>query len=393
MVIRFASVTLAHTVSTEGCFSTSNPKTLQDYSRLERTIFNRENVSHLEVVVVGAGALGNEVVKALGLLGVARVLVIDPDCVRPSDLTRSLLFRKEDYAGRNKAVAMVEAAGPLFPGTEFVAIPAEIADVGFGRFAQASLLFSCVDNDLARLEMSYLGTKLGLPVADAGLGAPNYAHGRVSWYPGQGGACFGCKLTPGRRRELLNYWDAEVRSCSDALPDGQRPSTPTMAAIVGSLEVELGLRWRMENCRESVTFEVTLEGTPRSQFFRTPVSAECPFHESRDEVMVDAVGQATVAEILESVKAPADGAPYLILDWPICCRARCSACCHEWAPMQRAAVIRRRAVCPACGSRSILEQESIRVIGHNSPWARKAPSALGLPEQHRFTIRFHRGHE
>ena len=373
-----------------GTRTVNNRARLQDYSRLEQTAFAQACVGDLEAVVVGAGALGNEAVKALGLLGVKRVLVVDPDVVEPSNLTRSVLFRKADYVGCNKAEALVRAAAPLFPDTEFSAVATEIADAGFGRLANASLLFSCVDSDLSRLEIAYISTRLDLPVVDAGLGTPNYAHGRVSWFPGKCGACFGCKLTPRRRRELLTNWDATARSCSQAAEEGQRSSTPTMAAIIGSSQVELGLRWRIENQKESVTFEISLDGAPRCDFFRTPVTPSCPFHESSGDVLVSPPVDCTLGELLDSVKAPAGAEPFLVLDWPICCRSCCSDCAFEWAPLQRAAVVRRRAVCPSCGSRSILEQESIRVIGRNSPWAKATPAALGLPADHLYTVRFHR---
>jgi adenylyltransferase/sulfurtransferase len=317
---------------------------------------------------------------------------VDPDQVESSNLTRSVLFRNADYEGRNKAAALVDAATPLFPDTGYSAIEAEIADVGFGRFSKADILFSCVDSDLARLEIAYLATKLGIPVADAGLGAPNHAHGRVSWFPGKSGACFGCKLTPRKRRDLLTFWDATVRSCSEARVDVQRSSTPTMAAVIGSLQVEMGLRWRLEGRSCSVTFEMSLEGTPRSDYFRTPISGSCPFHERAEELLVALPApDSTLGDVLASVETPAGTTVFLILDWPICSRARCLHCASEWAPMQRVARLRRRPVCPFCGSGSILEQESIRSISRNSPWARQAPSALGLPEDHRYTVRFHRG--
>src|SRR5579863_5568980 len=187
---------------------------LSDYSRLERTVFARPNVRDLRAIVVGAGALGNEVVKALGLLGAGYVLVIDPDQVEPSDLTRSLFFRDDDCVGRNKAAAIVQAAQHRFADTRFAALESEIADVGYGHLLEADILFSCVDSDLARLEIAYVAITNELAVCDAGLGTPNYSHGRVSWFP-TGGACFGCKLTPRKRRELLSFWDATIRPCGE----------------------------------------------------------------------------------------------------------------------------------------------------------------------------------
>jgi hypothetical protein len=381
-------------LSRKGRGNVLDRKRLSDYSRLEHTVFSRPVVQRLRAAVVGAGALGNEVVKALGLLGVARVVIIDPDRVEPSNCTRSVLFRNAQSVGFSKAECLAQAAGPLFPDTEFAAIPLEIADTGLGRLECADILFSCVDNDLARLEIASISAKLGLPVCDAGLGTPDYSHGRVSWFAGKTGACFGCKLTPSRRSELLTLWDASVRPCHDPQPSGIAPSTPTMAAITGSLQVELGLRWLMEEQAESVSFEISLEGKPQSAYFRTPVSSSCPFHERRDESLLALpAGDATFDALLASVQAPPGSSAYVALDWPICTRARCLGCGSEWPPMRRAAAVRRGGVCPQCGSGSILEQESIRVIQAGSRWSSLAPSALGLPENHRYTIRFHKHSE
>src|ERR1035441_4583883 len=155
------------------------PSQLNDYSRLEQTLFAPGNVRSLHALVVGAGALGNEVVKALGLLGVGAITIVDPDFVEPSNLTRSIFLRGA-APGSGKAVSVAASAAALFPDTRFIALAAEIADVGFGLVSEAHLLFGCVDSDLARLELAYVSTRLHRPVCDAGLGAPHYSHGRVS---------------------------------------------------------------------------------------------------------------------------------------------------------------------------------------------------------------------
>lgn len=48
------------------------------------------------VSVAGAGALGNEVLKNLGLVGVGNITIIDFDTVSITNLTRSVLFRESD---------------------------------------------------------------------------------------------------------------------------------------------------------------------------------------------------------------------------------------------------------------------------------------------------------
>ena len=56
--------------------------------------FKKERVRDARVLVVGAGALGNEVVKDLTLFGVGHIFVVDFDRIEISNLTRSVLFRE-----------------------------------------------------------------------------------------------------------------------------------------------------------------------------------------------------------------------------------------------------------------------------------------------------------
>ena len=72
------------------------------YSRL-RLIgwWDQEKISNAKILVVGAGALGNEVLKNLALLGVGHVYLIDFDEIQASNLSRSVLFRAE-HEGQSK---------------------------------------------------------------------------------------------------------------------------------------------------------------------------------------------------------------------------------------------------------------------------------------------------
>ena len=58
--------------------------------------FKQDRVKNAHVLVAGAGALGNEVVKNLALFGVGHITVVDFDRIEVSNLTRSVLFREED---------------------------------------------------------------------------------------------------------------------------------------------------------------------------------------------------------------------------------------------------------------------------------------------------------
>src|SRR5262245_54273409 len=76
--------------------------------------WDQERLRQAKVVVVGAGALGNEIIKNLALLGVGNLFIADLDDVENSNLSRSILYRANDN-GRSKAEVAAEAARDIYP--------------------------------------------------------------------------------------------------------------------------------------------------------------------------------------------------------------------------------------------------------------------------------------
>lgn len=351
------------------------------------THLDRAALSQLNLVVVGAGALGNEVVKTLGLLGAGSVLIVDPDIVEKSNLSRSAFFRARD-CGRPKALALIEALAQAFPETRWQSRQCEIADLGLGELAHCHLLMSCVDSDIARVEIAWAGLAMNLPVVDAGLGAPNHWHGRISFFAGHRSACFCCKLSPRRRQQILFMAHATAQSCWGAHQAQLLASTPTMAAITGSLQVELGLRsffeLRQTSGKEflSWTFEASFGPDPETRRFSTPRSPHCPLHVSIPELRPLPHAQASARELLDST-----GLATVELDWPICVYAGCLDCGTVWQPRRRVAWLRRYGACPQCRGRHILEKENLNCLDRDSSWADTPLIDLGLPDRHLYTVR------
>src|SRR5687768_295716 len=97
----------------------SEPILISDdrYSRLRLIAWwDQEKLRRAKILVVGAGALGNEVLKNLALLGIGEVWVVDFDDIEDSNLTRSVLFRARDR-GKNKAVAAADMVRDINPDT------------------------------------------------------------------------------------------------------------------------------------------------------------------------------------------------------------------------------------------------------------------------------------
>ncbi|MDB5324887.1 MAG: UBA/THIF-type binding protein, partial [Phycisphaerales bacterium] len=71
--------------------------------------WDQRRLSEAKVLVIGAGALGNEIIKNLALLGVGHVVIADKDTIENSNLSRSVLYRADD-TGQMKATTAAVAA-------------------------------------------------------------------------------------------------------------------------------------------------------------------------------------------------------------------------------------------------------------------------------------------
>ena len=94
----------------------------------------QQRVRDAHIMVVGCGALGNEVLKNLALSGVGHVVVVDCDVVEPDNLPRSVLYSKADaQAGRKKVEAAAARLQAMSDTMEVTPLFGDIAyDVGLG---------------------------------------------------------------------------------------------------------------------------------------------------------------------------------------------------------------------------------------------------------------------
>lgn len=346
---------------------------LIETNRLERTHLAPAVMGKLTVAVVGVGALGDALVRLLGLAGAGRVLLVDPDLAEPSNLTRSLFLRSPDALGRNKAEAVAASARVLFPETAFEVHPVEIADLGLQHLAACDLLFGCLDSESARLELAYLAARIDRPVADAGLASPGAGYGRVSIFPSRKTACFGCGLRHSRRAELLQTFDAAPHGCTSEADDPIRSSTPTQAALISALQLDLGMTLRRAD--EASATEIGA-GAERSRH-TLPRAELCPFHEDPGPLIAPPSDDAKFGEIMEAAQADE-----LQLDFPIALEARCDACEHPAQTPARAARI-QKTTCIACGRKAVRATRVLRTV--DARHADLRPADLGLPARHLYT--------
>jgi adenylyltransferase/sulfurtransferase len=288
------------------------------------------------VLVAGIGALGSELVRNLELLSCDRVFVADPDLLEEKNIARSWLMR-DGAVGESKVSHAIEKLQKLFPQIEWRGAAVEIADVELEELEDAEILFSCVDTDLARMEIAALAARYGFDVCDAGLGGTSTRVGRASWFPSATqAACFACLLSGSRRAELLSEWESVTHACwaAGSYGDHKWTSTPETAAMVARRQVEIALA-ASRDAKSAFSLQLDLDACPVERRIEHMRSAGCPLHE-------DARGDV----------------------FPVCTLAECGACAAEFAPMRRLAWVRRRGVCPRCGSKAVVIRESGVLVGN-----------------------------
>jgi molybdopterin-synthase adenylyltransferase len=131
--------------------------------------FDQDLIRSLQVIVVGAGAIGNEVIKNLALLGVGTIHVFDLDKIEASNLTRSVLFREDDI-GREKAECAAARAQELDPAVTAFAHHGDFwKTLSFSLLQSSAVVFGCLDNFEARIRLNRLCAIAKVPLVNTGI--------------------------------------------------------------------------------------------------------------------------------------------------------------------------------------------------------------------------------
>ena len=196
--------------------------------------WDQQKIQAANVLVVGAGALGNEILKNLALLGFLNVVVVDLDYIETSNLSRSVLFRASDV-GLSKAAAIAAGYTDLLPEASVQPMVANVMqDCGLGLFAWADLILAGLDNREARLFINRAAWKVGRPWVDGAIEGINGV-ARV-FLPNQP-PCYECTLGE-TDWAILNRRMSCNLLMHEPNPQGRTPTTPTISAIIGGIQVQ-----------------------------------------------------------------------------------------------------------------------------------------------------------
>lgn len=201
--------------------------------------FKQDKLRTANVMVVGCGALGNEVLKNLTLFGVGHLVIIDFDTVEPSNLTRSILFNRSDaQSRRSKVLVAAERIQAINPEIQVLPLLGDIThDIGLGLLRQMDVVVSCVDNRWARYCLNRLCMRANVTWVDGGIDSLE-GTARV-FIPGKN--CYACNLGPEALKDL-----SYRLSCSSAIKRNEQaghvPTTPVVASIIGAVEAQEAIK-------------------------------------------------------------------------------------------------------------------------------------------------------
>jgi len=354
-----------------------------DHGRYHRqsliTWWDQDRLRDASILVVGAGALGNEIVKNLVLMGVGRILVVDMDDVENSNLARCVFFRPDDE-GRPKARVLARRAGELNPDTEVIPLVGDVRlAVGLGVFAEVDLVLGGLDNREARLFVNQACWKTGTPWID---GAIEGLMGVVRVFVPPDGACYECTLGE-RDHELI----AARRTCAmltrEEMLSGRTPTTATTSSVVAGMQAQEAIKL----LHSERLGPPTLAGAGfqfvginhDSYVVRYGRREDCLSHDTYEPERVKVIAhEMPFDEMLALAREELGGDAVLELEHEVVVAGSCQRCGHEQdirRPLE--AVRAATGLCPECASPWRLELT--HTIEEDSPLLAANSSELGLP--------------
>ena len=352
------------------------------YSRL-RLIpwWDQERLKNATIMVVGAGAIGNELIKNLALLGIGRILIFDMDAIENTNLTRSVLYRRKDV-GRYKAEVAAERAMEMNPDVKAKAFISNIIDdVGLGVFRRMDVVLGGLDNREARLSINQSCYKVNKPWIDGAIEVLN-GFARV-FVPGHG-ACYECTMTE-TDWMLINKRKSCALLTHKQMAEGKIPTTPTSSSVIAGIQVQEMLKL-LHSDRDLPTLAgkgFVFNGlTHDSYVVEYQEKADCMSHDTYETIIEKpwTVKSITLREALTCIKNELGDNAVIDFDRDIATVASCK-CGHKkelFMPVHK--MNGQMLVCPECGE--TMQFDSIHTITGNEDFLDKTFASVGIPLLH-----------
>lgn len=119
--------------------------------------------------VIGLGGLGTNVAVHLAGAGIGKMYLCDFDTVSESNLNRQFFYTRND-TGKAKTEALKKRLSAYAPECSIVTVKEEINDISELKFSdKCDIIFSCVDNNKARLLIEDFCRENGIALVHGGI--------------------------------------------------------------------------------------------------------------------------------------------------------------------------------------------------------------------------------
>jgi molybdopterin/thiamine biosynthesis adenylyltransferase len=349
------------------------------YSRLKLIEWwDQSRLAQARIMVIGCGALGNEVLKNLALLGIGHVLLVDFDLIEISNLSRSVLFQANDQ-GLPKAEVAANRVKEINSDVKVKALHQDILwQVGLGLYRRMDVVLGCLDNREARLAVNQACWRMGVPWVD---GALQELMGLVRVFVPPDSACYECTLANSDYEELNQRY-----SCSllrQDVPEAVIPTTPTSASVIGALQVQeaLKLLHHLDPPAMQAGCGFFFNGLINTfELIRYKRADNCLSHECFNDIIELPIGvhSITLKDLLEIAREHLGGKATVDLRREIVTEFDCLGCGQShpvFKPLS--ALSEQDSYCPYCGE--TCSPTMTHLITGDEPFLDLKPGDLGIP--------------
>ncbi len=208
----------------------------------------QQTLGDLEIGIVGCGGTGSVIAEQLIRLGVRKIILIDPDKLSESNLTRVYGSTASDV-GKPKVQVLKGHLEQIGPDLRCETVQSMVVMESVARrLISCDVIFGCTDDNAGRLVLSRLATYLLTPVIDCGVLLSSNSGGQLTGIDGRvtilspGQACLICRNRIDLARagsELLTPEERVRREDEGYAPALAQiePAVVTFTSIVGASAV------------------------------------------------------------------------------------------------------------------------------------------------------------
>ena len=339
--------------------------------------WEQERLAAARVLVIGAGALGNEILKLLALSGVGHIMIFDMDRIEVSNLSRTVLFKETD-AGALKAEVAAERVSELNPQAVAVGRAQNIMhELGLGAFVWADVVICGLDNREARMFVNSSCARTKRTWID---GAIEGLSGITRIFDPARTACYECTMNETDRKLVRDRLSCAMLA-RDAIQQGHVPTTSVAASLIAALEVQEAIKYLHGQPTldgEGIHVNGMWNDFTRVQYKRRD---DCGAHDSFEGVLPlqRGVNDITLAELLDRAEARLGKGATLEFSRDVATRLTCPACDKtERVGLVLGALREAAARCSVCGTHRVVDFTGI-VVRDGDVDLSLTPAEIGIP--------------